>query len=253
MKTAREVFKENFWIGAKGGLIDAKHWLKMGNAVWLFLYLLREQTALNTSGEGIANYGHPKTVADISADMKGIPVRTIERWIETLRDEGYIRTETHGQKGLIFWIAKAKNKTKKVKVKADDALAMRSHTPPKTAEKKIPSPTNVAEKESSPPPQMTENLDDIFSQIFSGKRLSEQIKTPIPKGFISESLPYYNTASAAQTAASLNVLFEKEAKKLQTPRRKSSTELDERRRQLLFQAERIKRDYQPSGKVRVTA
>src|SRR5258708_24874275 len=121
-KTPAEAFKENFWIGAKGGLLDLKHYLKMRESVWLFLYLLRNQTSLNQDGEGVVNYGHPLRLEDIATDFKGIAARTIRRWLNRLKAEGYIRTELHSQQGVTFWIAKGKAKTRKVKV-TDDSQA----------------------------------------------------------------------------------------------------------------------------------
>jgi hypothetical protein len=108
--------KHQFWIGAKGGLLDQKHVRKMGSSVWLFLYLLRNQTALNQVGEGVVNYGHPLPLKQVTADLRGTPARTLRRWVARLRREGYIRTEVHGHGGLTVWIAKGKDKTKKTRL-----------------------------------------------------------------------------------------------------------------------------------------
>jgi hypothetical protein len=111
-KTQAVFVKELFWIGLKGGLLDAKHVDRMGMSVWLFAYLILRQTALNQAGEGIVSYGRPLTLERISSDMKGVPKGTIRRWIARLRRERYIRTEEHSNRGLTFWIFKGKSKTK---------------------------------------------------------------------------------------------------------------------------------------------
>jgi SOS-response transcriptional repressor LexA len=254
MKTPAEVVKENFWIGAKGGLVDRKHYLKMGDAVWLFLYLLREQTALNERGEGIANYGHPKTFQQIGDEMKGIPAETIRMWAAILRRERYIRTESHGHAGLIFWIAKGKPKTRKVKVTYEEAKPMQEsgqklqRSPRCNLNgEEIPSHGNPnGEGTSSRSIPNGEDLPKSPQHVIS-ESLAEFFDSPTPKGSTSESLSYYNKESAAQTAASVSALFKKEAKKLQPPRPRSAADLDVRRRELLLQAGRIKRDYPAKG------
>jgi hypothetical protein len=96
----------------------------MGSAVWLFLYLLRNQTGLNAAGEGVVNYGHPLTLEEVGAEFKGIPERTIRNWAGRLRREGYVRTENHSNRGLSFWIAKAKPKTRNVKITAEEGRSL---------------------------------------------------------------------------------------------------------------------------------
>lgn len=260
MKTAREAFKENFWIGAKGGLVDKKHYLKMGIAVWLFLHLLREQTGLNQHGEGIVNYGHPLTFQQVGSDMKGIPAETIRMWAAVLRREDYIRTESHGHSGQIFWIAKGKAKTRKVKVTHEEARFMQAsaHKPQRSSRgnpngEEIPSRINPNGEPASPRGEFNGEREPKTPQVLAGESRGEVFDSPIPKGFISESPFYYNKDSHAQTACSPTVLFEELIRRKDVPRGPSARQLDERRRQLLLQAERIKRDYQPGGKVRVSA
>jgi hypothetical protein len=108
--------KEDFWIGAKGGLIEWKHYKRMGKAVWLFLHLLRCQTAVSQCGEGVVYYGHPITLESIRRETKGFPVRTLKEWVLRLRRQGYIRTEDHGCRGLVFWLLKGKHKTRKATI-----------------------------------------------------------------------------------------------------------------------------------------
>lgn len=109
--------KEILWIGAKGGLLAEKHYYAMRESIWLFQWLLLRQTGLNEIGEGIVNYGHPITRAEIQADT-GYGESRIERWTDRLRRTEYIRTEKRGNDGLIFFVLEAKHKTKRAKVAA---------------------------------------------------------------------------------------------------------------------------------------
>lgn len=64
------------------------HVKKMGNAIWLFLYLLLH--ADQASGSLM------RKVKTISSDM-GVPIRTITRWLAHLRNQGYIETSNTGR------------------------------------------------------------------------------------------------------------------------------------------------------------
>jgi hypothetical protein len=103
---------ECYWIGAKGGLVREKHRRCMGDAVWLFLWFLLKQTSVSESEEGIVSYGHPQTRVGIS-EQTGFPEWQVKKWISRLRATEYIRTEQSGTDGLIIFIQKAKDKTRK--------------------------------------------------------------------------------------------------------------------------------------------
>src|SRR6266403_539633 len=107
--------KENFWIGAKGGLLDRKHLDGMGEAVWLFLYFLLRQTQINDAGEGVVLYGNPLSRKSIAKDAGGWPERRIKDWTARLIKAGYIRAVRAGNDGMIFFVRKAKSKTKNPK------------------------------------------------------------------------------------------------------------------------------------------
>jgi len=250
VKTPREVFKENFWIGAKGGLLDVKHVEKMGSAVWLFLYLLRNQTALNAAGEGIANYGHPLTLKEIGTEFKGIPERTIRKWAARLRRAGYVRTENHSNRGLIFWIAKAKPKTRKVKITADEARSMlaaaeevrQKSRPNRDASSKNSRPSWDASCTGFRPDMGASSIEEA-PQSLAAVAVAGVSETPTPKGSTSESLSYYNRESRAKNARSPLPSFRGVLKEKSVPRQRSHAELDERRRLLLKQSEQIKARY----------
>jgi len=250
MKTPAEVHKENFWIGAKGGLVDRKHYLKMGDAVWLFLYLLRNQTGLNQDGEGIVNYGHPITFQQIGDEMKGFPAATIRRWATTLRCESYIRSEPRGHDGLIFWIAKGKAKTRKVKITHEEARSMEESAQelrfPNRANLNgdgFPRRADLHTERPAPRPELNGEGAIKTLQILTNEYRTDVLETPTSKGPISESLSNYNKDAAAQTAADVSSLPSKAARQMQPPRRMNQEELDERRRLLLRQSEEIQARY----------
>jgi IclR helix-turn-helix domain len=103
--------KQVFWIGAKGGLVEEKHRRRMGEAIWLFLWLILRQTGVNDEGEGIVHYGKPITIREIAADTR-LPRSTLHRWADLLIQQDYLRTEIQSSGGTIFWILNAKEKRK---------------------------------------------------------------------------------------------------------------------------------------------
>jgi hypothetical protein len=103
--------KEGYWIGAKGGLLDEKHYQAMGESVWLFLYLLLRQTSMNEQGEGIVLYGNPLTREQIASDT-GWSKNNIRNWTRRLVKTQYIRAVRSGNDGCVFFVRKAKSKVK---------------------------------------------------------------------------------------------------------------------------------------------
>ena len=236
--TARQAELGQFWIGAKGGLLDKKHYLAMGNAVWLFLYVLRGQTCVDEAGLGIFQYGRPIKLEQISYDFDGLRISTIKKWLQRLRKGGYIVTESHSNHGLIIWIPKAKDKTLKPrsahkvtpKVRLDSAQSAEKLRILRGLESDKPKPLigpeiqNSGYKSDGNSVQPTENA---------------QVATPIPKGFITKHLSNYNNASIPS--------FSCLGKEKSIPQEKSAKEQDARRRLLLRQAEELQRKY-PSRK-----
>lgn len=104
--------KEFLWIGAKGGLVHEKHRRRMGESLWLFLWLLTRQTGINEAGEGIVLYGRPVPLRDIEGDTH-FPIGTLHRWQHLLMDQDYIRVENRGQEGTVFWVMNGKDKSKR--------------------------------------------------------------------------------------------------------------------------------------------
>ncbi len=92
-------YSANWWGHIWKGLLaehTAKHYKAMGRAVWLYLYLIVH--ANRTTGILFR-----KTIT-IAVDM-GIPIRTIQHWLNLLRKHNYVLTQSTGR-SLIITITK---------------------------------------------------------------------------------------------------------------------------------------------------
>jgi|SRR6266487_2255937 len=98
---------QSFDIGLRDGLMDPKHVRNMGPAVWLYMWLVRKMTRIDeTKRLGHVLGGKPVTYEDIRLGL-GISHRTYDRYIDLLRDHGYIVT-TRTPRGLVIAVTKAK-------------------------------------------------------------------------------------------------------------------------------------------------
>jgi DNA-binding transcriptional MocR family regulator len=82
--------QKDWWAPVWRGLVldpEAKHYMRMKNAIWLFLYLLLG--AERRSGVLL------RKIKTISLNT-GIKERTIREWLGILRDQGYIETRNRG-------------------------------------------------------------------------------------------------------------------------------------------------------------
>jgi|OpeIllAssembly_1097287.scaffolds.fasta_scaffold296521_2 hypothetical protein len=82
---------KTWWAPLWQGLVmdpQAKHYRRLGQAVWLFLYFL-----LNANRRTGLLMRRAKTIST----QTGFKARTIRKWLKTLRDEGYIRTRCTGR------------------------------------------------------------------------------------------------------------------------------------------------------------
>jgi hypothetical protein len=213
--------KEDYWIGATGGLIEWKHYKRMGKAVWLFLHLLRCQTALSQSGEGVVYYGHPIKLESIRRETKGFPIRTLKEWVIRLRQQGYIRTEDHGCKGLVFWVLKGKHKTRKATIHHVKAPVARKAI---RGFGRIPVPVDTGFGLFSAPIAVRVGQETVpietedFPQANEVPRAAGKSISPTPKGFIPKNLSNYNKPAAAQSAASYpSLLGKNKIKPVQQP------------------------------------
>jgi hypothetical protein len=96
---------KDFNTGLRGVLFEARHYERMGSAVWLYAWLVLRQT--HQSGDtGWVLGGSPVSYREIEEET-GFNIRTLERWMSTLRRYGYVQTEA-AMGGLIVRITKAK-------------------------------------------------------------------------------------------------------------------------------------------------
>lgn len=96
--------RRQWWAPVWTGLVmdkHARHYRKMGTAIWLFLYLFCQAEPKT----GVLN----SKVKTISSDM-GIKRSTIIRWLNVLRDQEYVTTQNTGR-GLYIQIRQWQNPT----------------------------------------------------------------------------------------------------------------------------------------------
>lgn len=177
--------KQVFWIGAKGGLCEEKHYRCMRDSVWLFLWLVLRQTGINEIGEGIVNYGHPITRMQIQTDT-GYHERRLEDWIDLLRRTGYIRTESRNKDGLIFFVQNAKDKQRKSSGKVFRAVVLESRK--YGTEKAPPSRKN-----------------GTIPQKRDGQSVKIEEVKPVPASPNPKGLSYSNTAAGATSAPGFSI------------------------------------------------
>ena len=94
---------KGFYIEISNGLLDPKHCQQMGDSVWMFMWFLDKMTVIDhEKGEGKVLGGKPIKFNDVKDDL-GISRSTHIRWIEKLRDGGYIETTRtpYGQSVLV--------------------------------------------------------------------------------------------------------------------------------------------------------
>jgi DNA-binding transcriptional regulator YhcF (GntR family) len=97
--------EKNFSTGLRGVLFEARHYARMGSAVWLYGWLVLRQTHQSGSVGWVLG-GAPVRYREIEEET-GFNRRTLERWLSLLRREGYIET-TVAQEGISIRITKAK-------------------------------------------------------------------------------------------------------------------------------------------------
>lgn len=96
---------KDFNTGLRGVLFEESHYARMGSALWLYGWLVLRQTH-QTGSTGWVLGGAPISYKEIEEET-GFNARTLERWMSTLRREGYIETEP-AMGGLVVRITKAK-------------------------------------------------------------------------------------------------------------------------------------------------
>lgn len=96
---------KDFNTGLRGVLFEARHYERMGSAVWLYAWLVLRQThQIGTTGWVLG--GAPIRYEEIKEET-GFNARTLERWMRILRRHGYIETQSVPG-GIVVRITKAK-------------------------------------------------------------------------------------------------------------------------------------------------
>lgn len=106
MTAKRAIGGKGLNSGIRGGLWDVKHYGKMGDALWLFGWLVHRQTT-QRNGEGLVLRGKCLTYAAVSDDT-GFAERTLRRWMGVLRREGYVSVKHGSYKQLVVRVLNAK-------------------------------------------------------------------------------------------------------------------------------------------------
>jgi len=96
---------KNFNTGVRGVLLDARHYERMGSALWLYSWLILRQTH-QTGSIGWVLGGTPISYREIEEETE-FNRRTLEGWLRRLRREGYIETSARPT-GVVVRITKAK-------------------------------------------------------------------------------------------------------------------------------------------------
>lgn len=96
---------KGFGIYVKNDLLEPKHYQNMGEAIWLYLWLLDKMTSVNENGVGKVLGNQPVTHELIAADL-GIHRNTYGKYVKRLREAGYIQT-LRTPYGMIITVTKA--------------------------------------------------------------------------------------------------------------------------------------------------
>ena len=158
---------KDFNTGLRGTLFEAQHYARMGPAVWLYGWLVLRQTRQ----EGTVGWvlgGKPISYREIEEET-GFERKTLERWMRTLRDEGYIETSV-APAGMVIRITKAKKFQRSAQVR-DLGKTTRERL---SREPRLRFEQGHPENEESPPPfrgaqaSQTEESNPVPSRIGSG-------------------------------------------------------------------------------------
>lgn len=109
MSTGEDPLK-GFYISVKNDLLEPKHRKAMGEALWLYLWLLDRMTSVSERGYGLVLGGKPIAHPEVNEDLD-VPERTYHRWVARLRKAGYINT-VRAPQGLVIGVHKASKKFK---------------------------------------------------------------------------------------------------------------------------------------------
>lgn len=173
----------DFNTGLRGGLFDSGHYDRMGSAVWLYGWLVLRQTHQSGS-TGFVLGGAPVRYSEIEEET-GFNVRTLERWMSTLRRHGYVETES-APGGVIVRITKAKKHSQAPRNFAN------------TGNESLRRAANSLRKFADAPRKSAEG--DTQNCVAHRVELSRntQVALPICSSSVEESLEKYAAASSKE-------------------------------------------------------
>ena len=115
----------NYEVGIRNGLLEPKHYRAIGDAVWLYMYLVDKQgKQVDKNGLGKVAGGVPLHDEDIAGTF-GCERKTVSRWRKILIRGGYIMA-TRAPYGYIY----AVTKPKKWKVPTKTDVTQTAHLSP---------------------------------------------------------------------------------------------------------------------------
>lgn len=97
---------KGYGIYVKNDLLEPKHFRAIGQALWLYLWLLDKMTSISEDGIGKVLHGIPVKFEKVKKDLPMSP-SSYTRYISALEKEGYI-TALRTPYGHVFTISKAK-------------------------------------------------------------------------------------------------------------------------------------------------
>lgn len=100
---------ESYPFPTYSGLLDPEHYSKIGSAIWLFLWCISSTTnEVERDGVtwGIVLGNKPLKLEDL-AEPFGVTKRTVQRWLDVLEENEYIRI-TRAPYGLILTVRNSK-------------------------------------------------------------------------------------------------------------------------------------------------
>src|SRR5579872_502559 len=100
---------KGFFIPVYNGILE--HCRKMGDAIWLFLWLI-DHTTKEEHDKGKVLGGMPIRDRDIARSLGGVSVKTIRRWRSALTLSPYIEATNTGH-GFSYTVLKSKKRSKK--------------------------------------------------------------------------------------------------------------------------------------------
>jgi DNA-binding transcriptional ArsR family regulator len=93
------------WFSVSSGLLRPEHCRRIGQSLWVFLWMIHHEHKPAGKPDGLVSEGRPVTYEDIANEI-GLRARTIRYHVKALEEQGYIRSErdgTHGR-GVRYFI-----------------------------------------------------------------------------------------------------------------------------------------------------